>query len=30
MLVDEVAVFASTLTREGSEYRVLFHAPLAQ
>ncbi len=30
MLVDEVTVFASTLTREGSEYRVLAHAPLAQ
>src|SRR5262245_30854887 len=29
-LVDEVTVFASTLTREGSEYRVLAHAPLAQ
>ena len=29
MLVDEVTVFASTLTREGSEYRVLAHAPLA-
>ncbi len=30
MLVDEVTVFASHLTREGSEYRVLAHAPLAQ
>ena len=30
MLVDEVTVFASQLTREGSEYRVLAHAPLAQ
>jgi 2'-5' RNA ligase len=30
MFVDEVTVFASTLTREGSEYRVLAHAPLAQ
>jgi 2'-5' RNA ligase len=30
MTVDEVTVFASTLTREGSEYRVLAHAPLAQ
>jgi 2'-5' RNA ligase len=29
MLVDEVTVFASHLTREGSEYRVLAHAPLA-
>jgi RNA 2',3'-cyclic 3'-phosphodiesterase len=29
MLVDEVTIFASTLTREGSEYRVLAHAPLA-
>jgi 2'-5' RNA ligase len=30
MLVDEVAVFASTLTREGAEHRVLAHAPLVQ
>jgi 2'-5' RNA ligase len=29
MLVDEVTVFSSTLTREGSEYRVLAHAPLS-
>ena len=30
MTVDEVTVFASQLTREGSEYRVLAHAPLAE
>ncbi|MEX0641934.1 MAG: RNA 2',3'-cyclic phosphodiesterase [Pirellulales bacterium] len=28
MLVDEVTIIASTLAREGSEYRVLAHAPL--
>jgi RNA 2',3'-cyclic 3'-phosphodiesterase len=30
MLVDEVTVFASELTREGAEHRVLAHAPLSQ
>jgi 2'-5' RNA ligase len=29
MFIDEVAVVASLLTRQGPEYRVLSHAPLA-
>jgi 2'-5' RNA ligase len=29
MLIDEVTIFASTLSRTGPEYRIIAHAPLA-